>query len=126
MHFAPRSVSRFVAALLATLACNGSGDQSGPSTITGGGGSTGGSSMNPAVGAGGSATAFNRLRFALAKNPSTRALNVVEQFLDTITVLPVDRAVERPYGSIRATLERAGHPIGCLDTIIATHALAHA
>jgi tRNA(fMet)-specific endonuclease VapC len=82
--------------------------------------------MKPAVGAGGWATAFNRLRFGLAKNPSTRALDVIEQFLDAITVLPVDRAIERPYGSLRATLERAGHPIGCLDTIIATHALAHA
>jgi tRNA(fMet)-specific endonuclease VapC len=64
------------------------------------------------------------LRFGIAKNPSTRARAVVEQFLDTITVLPVDRAVEKPYADIRAALERSGHPIGCLDTIIAAHALA--
>jgi tRNA(fMet)-specific endonuclease VapC len=64
------------------------------------------------------------LRFGLAKNPSTRARDVIEEFLDTIAVLPIDRAVERPYGEIRAALERSGHPIGCLDTIIAAHALA--
>ena len=64
------------------------------------------------------------LRFGLAKNPSTRARDIIEQFLDTVTVVPVDRATERPYGEIRAALERAGRPIGALDTIIAAHALA--
>jgi tRNA(fMet)-specific endonuclease VapC len=64
------------------------------------------------------------LRFGLAKNPTTRARDVIAQFLDTITVLPVDRAVEKPYGDIRAALEHVGRPIGALDTIIAAHALA--
>jgi tRNA(fMet)-specific endonuclease VapC len=64
------------------------------------------------------------LRFGLAKNPSTRAREVVEQFLDTIAVLSLDRGVERPYGEVRAALEKSGRPIGCLDTIIAAHALA--
>ena len=63
------------------------------------------------------------LRFGLAKNPSTRVRDVIEQFLDTIVVLPIDRAIERPYGELRAALEKLGHPIGCLDTIIAAHAL---
>jgi tRNA(fMet)-specific endonuclease VapC len=60
------------------------------------------------------------LRFGLAKNPSTRARDVVEQFLDTLAVL----AIERPYREVRAALEKSGRPIGCLDTIIAAHALA--
>jgi len=64
------------------------------------------------------------LRFGIAKNPSTRARAVIEQFLDTIKVLPIDRAVEKPYGDVRAELERVGRPIGSLDTIIAAHALA--
>lgn len=63
-------------------------------------------------------------RFGLAKNPSTRARDVVERFLDTFTVLPIDRAIERPYGEIRAALEKSGRPIGSLDTIIAAHAMA--
>jgi tRNA(fMet)-specific endonuclease VapC len=64
------------------------------------------------------------LRFGVAKNPSTRARAVVEQFLDTVKVLAIDRKVEKPYGDLRAMLERAGRPIGALDTIIAAHALA--
>jgi tRNA(fMet)-specific endonuclease VapC len=64
------------------------------------------------------------LRFGLAKNPKTRAREVIEQFLDTVTVLPIDRLVERPYGELRTALESSGHPIGSLDTIIAAHALA--
>ena len=64
------------------------------------------------------------LRFGLAKNPSTRARDVVERFLDTFTVLPLERSIERPYGEIRAALEKSGRPIGALDTIIAAHAVA--
>lgn len=64
------------------------------------------------------------LRFGIAKNPSTRVRAVVEQFLDTMQVLPVDRAVEKPYGDIRAALEGRGRPIGALDTVIAAHSLA--
>lgn len=65
-----------------------------------------------------------KLRFGLAKNPATRSRDRVEQFLDTVVVLPLDRQAERPYGEIRAALERAGHPIGAHDTIIAAHALS--
>jgi tRNA(fMet)-specific endonuclease VapC len=64
------------------------------------------------------------LRFGLAKNRSTRARDVVERFLDTFTVLPIDRAIERHHGEIRAALEKSGHPIGCLDTTIVAHAVA--
>jgi tRNA(fMet)-specific endonuclease VapC len=64
------------------------------------------------------------LRFGVAKHPSTRARAVVEQFLDTVKVLAIDRTVEKPYGELRAMLERSGRPIGALDTIIAAHALA--
>lgn len=63
------------------------------------------------------------LRFGIAKNPATRVREVVEEFLDTITVLPIDRAIEKTYGEIRSTLESRGRPIGALDTIIAAHAL---
>lgn len=64
------------------------------------------------------------LRFGLAKNPSTKAKAVVEEFLDTVKVLGIERAIERPYGDIRSALERRGKPIGALDTIIAAHAMA--
>jgi len=64
------------------------------------------------------------LRFGLAKNPSVRVRGVVEQFLDTVKLLSIDRAVEKPYGDVRAALENRGRPIGALDTIIAAHALS--
>ncbi len=64
------------------------------------------------------------LRFGLVKTPSTRAREVVERFLDTIKVMPLDRSVEKPYGEVRAALEAKGRPIGALDTILAAHALA--
>ena len=64
------------------------------------------------------------LRFGRAKNPKARARDVVAQFLDTVTVLPIDRGIEQPYGERGAALEKSAHPIGCLDTIIAAHALA--
>ena len=38
--------------------------------------------------------------------------------------LPFDAAAARRYGRLRADLERAGTPIGALDTLIAAHALA--
>lgn len=63
------------------------------------------------------------LRFGLAKNPATRVRAVVEDFLDAIVVLPLDRTIEKTYGELRANLEKKGHPIGALDTIIAAHAL---
>jgi tRNA(fMet)-specific endonuclease VapC len=64
------------------------------------------------------------LRFGLAKNPATRVRSVVEQFLDVIAVLPIDRAVERFYAELRTRLEAQGRPIGALDTIIGAHALS--
>lgn len=64
------------------------------------------------------------LRFGLAKHPTTRARVVVEEFLDTVPVLAIDRSVERPYAELRAALEKRGRPIGALNTIIAAHALA--
>lgn len=64
------------------------------------------------------------LRFGIAKNPVTRVRRIVEEFLEVIPVLTVDRAVERVYGEMRAALEKRGHPMGALDTIIAAHAVA--
>jgi tRNA(fMet)-specific endonuclease VapC len=64
------------------------------------------------------------LRVGIATNPKTRVRSVVEQFLDTVTVLSLDRAVEKPYADLRAVLEHQGRPIGALDTIIAAHALS--
>ena len=45
--------------------------------------------------------------------------------LDTVTVLPFDRKAASAAAVVRATLEKAGRPIGPLDTLIAGTVLAH-
>ena len=44
-------------------------------------------------------------RFGIAKNPATRVRRVVEEFLEVIVVLPLDRNVEKVYGELRASLK---------------------
>ena len=48
----------------------------------------------------------------------------LEQFLLPLTVAGFDSNAASKYGHVRAALERAGTPIGPLDTLIASHALA--
>ena len=45
-------------------------------------------------------------------------------FCAPLAILPFDDRVGQSYGGVRAGLERAGTPIGPLDTLIAAHALA--
>ena len=48
-----------------------------------------------------------------------------DELLDTVTVLPFDRAAVVAAAGVRSALEKAGRPIGPLDTLIAGTALAH-
>lgn len=48
-----------------------------------------------------------------------------DELLRMVTVLPFDRATAAAAGRVRAMLEKAGQPIGPLDTLIAGTALAH-
>ncbi len=64
------------------------------------------------------------IRFGLARNPGLRIAPLVEDFLEGITILPLTSDVARVYGRTRAALEEAGTPIGPLDLIIGSHALA--
>ena len=65
------------------------------------------------------------LRYGVARllPAATRLEREVERFLQGIAVLPWDAAAADAYGPVRAALERAGTPIGALDTQIAAHAL---
>lgn len=49
-------------------------------------------------------------------------LNVVEDFVSRLDVLPYTAKAAQHYGSIRAALEKAGTPIGVNDLHIAAHA----
>jgi len=64
------------------------------------------------------------IRYGLARNPSLRIGPLVEMFLAGITILPLTSAVARKYAATRAILEKAGRPIGPLDLMIGSHALA--
>lgn len=64
------------------------------------------------------------LRFGARRKGSEVLTKRVEQLLDTLAVLPLDPPADEHYADIRATLERAGTPIGSHDLFIAAHALS--
>jgi tRNA(fMet)-specific endonuclease VapC len=62
------------------------------------------------------------LRFGARRKGSELLTQRVEQLLDALTVLPLDPPADEHYADIRASLERAGTPIGSHDLFIAAHA----
>ena len=64
------------------------------------------------------------LAYGVAKSGSTRNRQALNMFLAPLTIVPFDTAAIWAYGDLRANLERAGTPIGSLDTMIAAHALS--
>ncbi len=64
------------------------------------------------------------IRYGLARNSSLRIGSLVEQFLASITILPLTWEVARVYATVRAALDVQGTPTGPLDVMIAAHALA--
>jgi len=65
------------------------------------------------------------LRFGVARLPHAAKLGiVVEEFLRRIEVPPWDSAAAQHYARLRAALEENGEPIGNLDLMIASQALA--
>lgn len=72
-----------------------------------------------------SAVSEAELRFGVAKRPDAPKLRTaVHEFLLRVDILPWDSAAAECYGELRAALERAGKPLGNLDTLIAAHAIA--
>lgn len=64
------------------------------------------------------------LRYGCAKSGSMRLRKAVENLLGEIDVLPFETPADGDYGTIRASLEAAGTPIGSNDLLIAAHARA--
>jgi tRNA(fMet)-specific endonuclease VapC len=65
------------------------------------------------------------LRTGAAKSSSpAKTLRLVENFLGPLTILELTSEDAVAYANIRAKLERAGTPIGPLDTLIASQAAA--
>jgi tRNA(fMet)-specific endonuclease VapC len=65
------------------------------------------------------------LRTGAAKSSApTKTARLVENFLRPLTVTEFTSSDAATYAQVRAKLERAGTPIGPLDTLIAAQALA--
>jgi tRNA(fMet)-specific endonuclease VapC len=65
------------------------------------------------------------LRFGVARLPQAAKLGmVVEEFLLRVEVLTWDSAAAQHYAHLRASLEKSGKPMGNLNLMIATQALA--
>jgi len=72
-----------------------------------------------------SAVREGELRFGAVRFPrATRLHKMIEEFFLRVAALPWDSDAAQQYGQLRATLERAGQPMGNLDMMIAAHALA--
>ena len=68
---------------------------------------------------------WGELCFGAAKsNDSSRAHSLLQQFSRVVQVVPLTPEAGLHYGEVRASLQRAGTPIGNNDLWIAAHALA--
>jgi len=68
---------------------------------------------------------LSELRYGVAKS-SHRDKNAkaLDEFTIPLEVVPYDEAAAHVYGDIRASLEKAGTPIGSMDMLIAAHAVS--
>lgn len=65
------------------------------------------------------------LRYGLARRPEATTLRrIVHEFLLRVTALPWGSEAAQQYGTLRAGMERIGLPMGNLDLMIGSHALA--
>lgn len=65
------------------------------------------------------------LRTGAAKSSSpAKTLRLIENFLRPLTIVDFTSEDAIVYAAVRAKLERAGTPIGPLDTLTASHAVA--
>ncbi len=71
-----------------------------------------------------SAVTLAELRFGESRQALRRRRHTVDDLLAPFEVIPFDARAAAAYGVLREALERAGRPIGPLDTLIAAHALS--
>ncbi len=67
---------------------------------------------------------LSELRFGAERRRSRRLHKLIDVFIASVDVAPFDAASAAAYGRVQAALESKGTPIGTLDTLIASHALA--
>jgi tRNA(fMet)-specific endonuclease VapC len=76
------------------------------------------------AGLGISSISVGELFFGAEKSGSARNRVALQHFLEPLEIADFDPVAAAVYGRLRNVLERAGTPIGPLDTQIAAHALA--
>jgi tRNA(fMet)-specific endonuclease VapC len=64
------------------------------------------------------------IRFGLANKPDQRSAARSVEFLETMTILPLEADVSVPYATVRASMTKAGLGISPNDLLIAAHAMA--
>jgi tRNA(fMet)-specific endonuclease VapC len=64
------------------------------------------------------------LDFGIVKSGSKRNRVALDKFLAPLDILPFNEDAVRYYGKLRTSLEADGVPIGVMDMLIASHALA--
>jgi tRNA(fMet)-specific endonuclease VapC len=64
------------------------------------------------------------LRFGAEKAGRPQLVELVEAFLERLAILDWYAGVSVHYARIRCSLERAGQPLGNMDLLIASHAVA--
>jgi len=64
------------------------------------------------------------LRFGAEKAGRPELAELVEGFLERLSILDWSEAVTRHYARARTALERSGTPIGNMELLIASHALS--
>lgn len=80
--------------------------------------------VHAAEGLGISSVTAAELFFGAVKSGSERNLQALRQFLEPLEMADFDAAAAEVYGAVRLKLEKAGTPIGPLDTQIAAHAIS--
>ena len=72
-----------------------------------------------------SSITLSELRYGVAKSAHRdKNARALDEFIIPLEVVSYDEAAAHVYGDIRASLEKAGTPIGSMDMLIAAHALS--
>jgi len=71
-----------------------------------------------------SAMTLAELRFGAERRRSKKIHSAIKAFVSAVRVLPFDAVAAESFGAVAAALADGGVPIGQMDTLIASHALA--
>ena len=72
-----------------------------------------------------SSITLSELRYGVAKSThQDKNAKALDEFIMPLQIVSYDEEASHVYGDIRATLEKAGTPIGSMDMLIAAHAVS--